>query len=87
MRNPGETHDQIKFGEDSCSKKTAFCQFITEICDKILRPLIQRPLKSEETETCQMLLDNGGIIWMPEKFLKCQIQMAIDHYAAMLISR
>ena len=67
MRNPGEAHDQIKFGEDSCSKKPAFCQFIAEICDKILRPLIQRPLKSEETETCQMLLDNGGIIWMPEK--------------------
>lgn len=48
-------------------KKPAFCQFIAEICDKILRPLIRRPLKSEETETCQMLLDNGGIIWMPEK--------------------
>lgn len=48
-------------------KKPAFCQFIAEICDKIFRPLIQKPLKSEETETCQMLLDNGGIIWMPEK--------------------
>lgn len=48
-------------------KKPTFCQFIAEICDTILRPLIQKPLKSEETETCQMLLDNCGISWMSEK--------------------